>query len=97
MADEFDETELVIDSPDQEPMEDEDLPEPDHLDLSTRPAVKDKDANREQVRDRSFSVFCLIAQAHTLLIPFHDLPVPDIPRQPAIPMREYTGDGRSAR
>ena len=58
MADEFDETELVIDSPDQEPMEDEDLPEPDLLDLNTHNerVSKDKDANREQVS----RLICLI-------------------------------------
>lgn len=56
MADEYDETELVIDSPDQEPMEDEDLPEPDQLDLNngTARTTRDKDANREQVRQMVF-------------------------------------------
>lgn len=62
LFDKMDEEELVIDSPEQEPVEDEDLEDvDDNLKLGQPAApkpVKDKDANREQVCSLSPSKAC---------------------------------------
>jgi len=67
----MDEGELVVDSPDQSPVEDEDLSDVEdfHLDKPAKSAVKNKDAHRDQVRC-CFSprtVRCLIINPLTLV------------------------------
>jgi hypothetical protein len=94
----MDEEELVIDSPEQEAVEDEDLEDvDDNLKLGESARVpkpaKDKDANREQVRySHSKHRSCVTAltdyacTAYLFLL-ICRLLVPDIPRELAISMR----------
>ena len=69
----MDEEELVIDSPEQEPVEDEDLEDVDdnlRLGQSAAPRpVKDRDINREQVRLCSLKCFSCALSASLLISP----------------------------
>lgn len=74
----MDEEELVIDSPEQEPVEDEDLEDVDDALKLGQPAAapkpaKDKDANREQVS------YSLQREHDVIRVPHPPLPQIDIP------------------
>jgi hypothetical protein len=73
LFDKMDEEELVIDSPEQEPVEDEDLEDVDdnlRLGQSAAPRpVKDRDINREQVRLCSSKCFSCALSASLLISP----------------------------